>query len=65
MDDIIKLRELISNGYWIEAVKEDAAGNCVINMIFSGNGIPLEGQYYFLITKDEAVIRKAREIHGE
>jgi hypothetical protein len=64
MDDIIKLRELISNGYWIQEIKVDAAGNGVINMMFSGNGSPVEGQYYFLITTDEAVITKAREIHG-
>lgn len=65
MNDIIKLRELISSGYWIQGIKVDAAGNGVINIMFSGNGIPIEGQYYFLITKDEAVIRKALEIHCE
>lgn len=62
MDDILKLRELLSSGYGIEKIKEDAAGNCVIVFRFSGNGLPTEGEVYYFVTKDEAVIRKAREV---
>ena len=65
MDNIIKLRELITNGYWIKEIKVDAAGYCEISLMFSGNGSPVEGQYYFLISNDEAVIQKAREIKGK
>mgnify|MGYP000859796172 CR=1 FL=1 len=62
MDDILKLRELLSSGYGIEKINEDAAGNCVIILKFSGNGVPIEGERYYFITKDDAVIRKAHEV---
>lgn len=64
MEDIIKFRALITNGYWIESIKEDAEGTCVIGMTFSGSGVPIEGQIYYFITKDEAIIRKAHEIRN-
>ena len=48
--------------YGIEKINEDAAGNCVIVLKFSGNGVPIEGERYYFITKDDAVIRKAHEV---
>jgi hypothetical protein len=64
MIDILKFRELIEQGYKIYSVKKDADGKCEIGFIFSGRGIPSEGQLFFLMTEDEAVIMKAYEIYN-
>ncbi|NTV91454.1 MAG: hypothetical protein HGA22_14020 [Clostridiales bacterium] len=62
MNDIIKLRELVENGYRINNVNTDGHGKAIINLMFSGMGNPLEGQFFYMVTEDEAVITKAEEI---
>jgi hypothetical protein len=37
------------------------SGNGVIDLVFSREGNPTEGQFYFLITNDMLVIDRARE----
>lgn len=65
MDDLTKLKSLLIYGYWIETINEDSEGNCIIFLMFSGNGMPVEGPYYYLITKDKVVIKKAHEVSGK
>lgn len=61
LNDIVKLRELIKNGYYVKKLSVDSSGNGVIDLVFSGEGNPTEGQVYFLITNDVLVIDRARE----
>lgn len=61
MNDIVKLRELIENGYLVTDVKVDSSGQGVISLAFSGIGNPVDGQIYFLITEDNLVIERAKE----
>jgi len=61
MNDIVKLRELIENGYYVTDVKVDSSGQGIITLKFSGVGKSIEGQIYFLITKDSLVIDRAKE----
>jgi len=61
LNDIVKLRELIENGYYVNKINVDSSGKGVIDLVFSGKGNPTEGQVYFLITNDILVIDRARE----
>lgn len=36
--------------------------NSVIVLRFSGNYVPTEGEVYYFVTKDDAVIRKTHEV---
>lgn len=62
MNDIVKLRELVENGYQVKDIKVDSSGKGVIELAFTGTGNPLEGKRFFLITDDELVINRAREM---
>lgn len=62
MNDIVKLRELVEEGYQINDIKVDSSGKGVIGLVFSGAGNPVEGKRFFLITDDELVINRAREM---
>lgn len=64
MNDIVKLRELIQNGYFVNKINVDSSGKGVITLTFSGMGNPIEGQVFFLITDDNLVIERARERLG-
>lgn len=61
MNDIIKLWKLVENGYVIKGVNSLSSGKGVITLTFGGNGNPIEGQIYFLITEDQTVIERAKE----
>ncbi len=61
MNDIVKLRNLVENGYIITGIGSASSGKGVITLTFSGNGNPIEGQIYFLITEDQTVIERAKE----
>ena len=61
MNDIVQLRSLIENGYIVTGVNVDSSGKGVISLTFSGQGNPLEGQLYFLVTEDSLVIERAKE----
>jgi hypothetical protein len=61
MDDILKLRVLIENGYFVKDVNVDGSGKGIITCIFSGMGKSVEGQVYYLITDDAAVIEIAKK----
>jgi hypothetical protein len=61
LNDIVKLRELIENGYIVNKISVDSSEKGVITLTFSGIGNPIEGQVYFLITDDILVIERARE----
>ena len=65
LNDIVKLRELIENGYSVRNVNIDSSGKAIITCHFSGMGNPIEGQVYYLITEDELVIEKERERLGK
>ena len=61
MNDIVKLRQLVESGYTVTSVNVDSSGKGVIALTFSGNGDPIEGQRYFLITEDQMVLERAKE----
>lgn len=62
MNDIVKLREMLSKGYHIRNVDVDVSGKAIVTLNFSGMGEPVEGQIYYLITDDKNVIEKAKEL---
>lgn len=62
MSDIIKVRQLIKDGYAISTIKVDNTGLAVIKFIFSGTGNPTEGKSFLLKTRDQAVIQKVPDI---
>ncbi len=64
MLDIVKLRELVEQGYKIYSIKKEDSGKYEISLIFSGRGNPSEGQLYFMVTDDEVVVAKAYEIYN-
>ncbi len=62
MDDIIKFRQLIENGYSISQITVDNLGQTVIKFTSSAKSHPIEGQFYSFTTQDRAIIQKANEI---
>lgn len=62
VSDIIKVRQLIENGYSVIYINIDNYGQAVIKFTFTGKGNPIEGKSYFLTTQDQAVIQKVPEI---